>query len=61
MATAIQYKKMKTLEELRDFINSTKEWDLSVNDIIEGNGWNDETGEDYGICSDAHTQIIFSC
>lgn len=50
---------MKTLEELRDFINSTKEWDLSVNDIIEENGWNDETGEDYGICSDDTRRLYF--
>lgn len=50
---------MKTLEELRDFINSTEDWDLSVNDIIEKNGWTDETGEEYGICSDNKRRLYF--
>lgn len=43
---------MNTLEKLRDFINSHEDWELEANKAIEENGWNDETGEDYGICSD---------
>ena len=36
---------MNTLEELRDYINSHEDWELTVNNVIEYNGWEDETGE----------------
>ena len=44
-----------TLYDLRDYINNNEDWDLAINDIIERNGWHDDTGEEYGICStDSH-------
>lgn len=50
---------MNTLEKLRDFINSHEDWELEANKAIEENGWNDETGEDYGICSDQTHRLAF--
>lgn len=49
-----------TLDELAEFINSAEEWPLEAFDIIEQNGWNDETGETYGVCSDDTRRIILS-
>ena len=50
---------MNTLEKLRDFINSHEDWELEANKAIEENGWNDEIGEDYGICSDQTHRLAF--
>lgn len=43
---------VKTLEQLVEFINERDEWSLEVTDIIEGNGWQDITGEERGVCLD---------
>lgn len=51
---------MKTLEELKDYINSHEEWDLTVNKIIELNGWTDETGDEYGICNDGSRRLYLT-
>ncbi len=59
LGIAIKIEKMKTLNELQDFINSHEDWELSVNDVISENGWTDETGEDYGICSDGINRLAF--
>lgn len=59
MGTEIKIDYMKTLEELRDYINSHEEWDLVVENIIELNGWVDETGEEYGICNDGQRRLYF--
>ena len=53
------FKIMNTLEKLRDFINSHEDWELEANKAIEENGWNDEIGEDYGICSDQTHRLAF--
>ena len=50
---------MKTLEELRDFINSNDDWNWRVTDIISENNWIDETGSDYGICNDGKRRLQF--
>ena len=50
---------MNTLGKLRDFINSHEDWELEANKAIEENGWNDEIGEDYGICSDQTHRLAF--
>lgn len=50
---------MNTLEKLRDYINSHEDWELEANKVIEENRWNDETGEDYGICSDQTHRLAF--
>ena len=50
---------MNTLEKLRDFINSHEDWELEANKAIEENGWNDEIGEDYGMCSDVTDSVLF--
>lgn len=49
---------MTTLEELRDFINDNEDWNLEVSNIIEKNGWTDETSETWGVCSDGKRRII---
>lgn len=51
---------MKTLEELRDFINDHEDWSLTVNDIIESNGWIDDCGDTYGICHDEKRKLEFN-
>ena len=43
---------IEELSELADYINEHEDWELVVSDIIERNGWEDETGETYGVCSD---------
>ena len=52
-------KKIKTLEELAQYINSHEDWMLEVNDLIESNGWEDETGISYGICHDGKRRLLF--
>lgn len=49
---------MTTLEELRDFINENEDWNLEVSNIIAKNGWTDETGDAWGVCSDGKRRII---
>lgn len=49
---------IKTLEELKDFINSNEDWEIEANDIIEQNGWKDNTGLEYGICEDANGRTL---
>lgn len=51
---------MHTLEELRDFINSNEDWELTTNKIIELNGWTDETGNNYGICNDGNRRLYLT-
>lgn len=51
---------MKTLEELRDFINNHEDWSLTVNDIIESNGWIDDCGDTYGICHENNRRLQFN-
>ena len=51
---------MHTLEELRDFINSNEDWELTTNKIIELNGWTDETGDNYGICNDSNRRLYLT-
>lgn len=51
---------MNTLEELRDYINEHDEWQLKANQIIERNGWNDETGDTWGMCSDGVRRLIMT-
>lgn len=51
---------MHTLEELRDFINSNEDWELTTNKIIELNGWTDETGDNYRICNDGNRRLYLT-
>lgn len=51
---------MHTLEELRDFVNSNEDWELTASKIIEQNGWVDETGDDYGICNDGNRRLYLT-
>ncbi len=52
-------KQIKSLEELRDYINSNEDWMLEVNEVIVANDWTDETGEKYGICNDGKNRLQF--
>lgn len=51
---------VNTLEEFAELINSEDEWKQEFNEIIEQNGWADETGTEWGICSDENERIIFN-
>lgn len=48
----------RTLEDFALLINSADEWKLEFNNIIEQNGWNDETAEEWGVCSNDTERII---
>lgn len=50
------------LQELADYINAHNDWEYSVNDIIEKNGWTDQTDEDYGVCEscDGFTRVVLN-
>ena len=50
-----------TMDDLMDYINSHDEWEAKAGDVINDNGWVDETGEDYGICSDGKKRLYFRC
>ena len=50
---------MKTLEQFRDEINQSDDFELSFFDTIEDNGWIDETAEPYGICNDGKKRLQF--
>ena len=50
---------IKNLNQLAKYINQHEDWMLEVNDVIESNGWIDETGEEYGICNDGKLRLSF--
>lgn len=50
---------VNTLEEFRDYINSSDDWDSSMDRIIDYNDWGDETGEEFGICNDGLQRLYF--
>lgn len=50
---------IKNLNQLAKYINQHEDWMLEVNDVIESNGWIDETGEEYGICNDGKFRLSF--
>ena len=60
MGAKIKIDIMNTLEELRDYINSHEDWELIVNNVIEHNGWEDETGGEYGICNDGSRRLCLT-
>ena len=47
-----------TLQEFANLINSADEWKTEFNEIIELNGWNDETAEEWGVCSNDTERIM---
>lgn len=49
-----------TLEEFANLINDSDEWKVEFADIIEENGWEDNTGEPYGICADKGRRLVFN-
>ena len=51
---------IKTLQQLADYINENEDWQLATSDIIEQNGWHDETGETYGVCSHGNEKVVFN-
>lgn len=48
-----------TLQWLADRLNSVEDWPLWANAVIERMGWIDETGNDYGICSDGEYRLSY--
>ena len=46
-----------TLERFAELINDSQEWLLIFNTIIENEGWTDETGNEYGVCSNGKERI----
>ena len=60
MGAKIKIDIMITLEVLRGYIMSHKDWELIVNNVIEHNGWEDETGGEYGICNDGSRRLCLT-
>lgn len=56
----MKVEEIKNLNQLARYINSCEDWDIRVNDIIEANGWIDETGEKYGICNDGTLRVLYN-
>lgn len=48
------------MKDFAEMINSTKDWKVEFYDIIEENGWTDETGETFGICNDGKQRLVFN-
>ena len=51
---------IKTLDEFANIINEADEWKAEFNEIINANGWEDQTGEQWGICSDGKERLVFN-
>lgn len=50
--------KIKTMDELADIINDCDDYPNAIVDAaIKANGWKDEQGEIYGICS-SDTEVL---
>lgn len=60
LGATVNIEMINTLDELKDYINSRKDWSLTVSKIIELNGWIDESGEKYGICNDGTRRLFLT-
>lgn len=49
-----------TMQQLAVLVDSFNEWKISFNEVIKANGWIDETGEEYGICSNGKQRLQFN-
>lgn len=52
-------KKIKTLDDFADVLNSCAAWTIEHFNIIRENGWNDNTHLPYGICDDGKNKLEF--
>ena len=50
---------IKTLDALKNYIDSCDEFPADVCDIITENGWNDLTGSEWDICEDGSRLLYF--
>lgn len=50
--------RIKTLDELANYINEADEWPTDVEDIIEANGWVSDTGKQWGVCHNDREAVI---
>lgn len=50
---------ISTLEAFAALINANEEWNTIYDDIIAANGWKDETGKEFGICSNGRERLEF--
>lgn len=48
---------VKTLEQLVEFINERDEWSIEVSNIIENNGWQDLSGDEFDVCQDGNKKV----
>lgn len=48
---------VKTLEQLVEFINERDEWSIEVSNIIENNGWQDLSGDEFDVCQDENKKV----
>ena len=51
---------VKTLEQLVEFINERDEWSNEVSDIIENNGWQDLSGDEFDVCQDGKQKVAIN-
>lgn len=47
---------VETVEDLAQYINEHDDWDVMVSEVIEREEWQDETGDQYGVCFDDDEQ-----
>ena len=51
---------VKTLEQLVEFINERDEWSNEVSDIIENNGWQELTDNEFDVCQDDDRKVAIN-
>lgn len=57
----MEIKDIKTFEDFADVINAENDWLPEFDEIIRNNGWIDQTGDEFGICSDGYDKLEFDC
>ena len=51
---------VKTLEQFVEFINERDEWSNEVSDIIENNGWQELTYNEFDVCQDGDQKVAIN-
>ena len=52
--------KVMTLDVFAELINNSDEWKTEFNEIIETNGWEDLTNEQFDICRDGNKLLTMN-
>ncbi len=49
---------IRTMSQLADYINANKEWFTDASLAIERNGWDEESDDEYSVCSDGRERVV---